>query len=54
MARVLVTGAAGQVGTEMVAALRERYGTDSVVASDIHEPDGEFDRGSFRLLDVTP
>lgn len=53
MRRVLVTGAAGQVGTEMVAALRERYGADNVVASDVREPAGESDRGSFRPLDVT-
>jgi nucleoside-diphosphate-sugar epimerase len=35
MKRILVTGALGQIGTELVAALRERYGQDRVVASDI-------------------
>lgn len=53
MSRVLVTGAAGQVGTEMVTALRERYGVDSVLASDVREPAAGSGSGPFRLLDVT-
>jgi uncharacterized protein YbjT (DUF2867 family) len=35
MRRVLVTGAAGQIGAELVPALREALGADSVVASDL-------------------
>ncbi|MBW2272555.1 MAG: L-threonine 3-dehydrogenase [Deltaproteobacteria bacterium] len=35
MGRILVTGAAGQIGSELVPALRERYGADRVVASDL-------------------
>src|SRR5688572_27855490 len=38
MKRILVTGAAGQVGTELVPALRERYGNNAVLASDIRRP----------------
>ena len=34
---VLVTGALGQIGTELVAALRQRHGTDSVIATDLRE-----------------
>ncbi|MEM4366885.1 MAG: NAD-dependent epimerase/dehydratase family protein [Candidatus Anstonellales archaeon] len=29
--KILVTGAAGQIGSELVPALRERYGTESVI-----------------------
>lgn len=53
MRRILVTGAAGQVGTEMVVALRERYGEGSVLATDLREPHGGWDGGPFERLDVT-
>lgn len=33
MKRILVTGAAGQLGSELVPALRSRYGPDNVVAA---------------------
>jgi len=32
--RILITGAFGQIGTELIVALREKYGKDSVVAFD--------------------
>jgi nucleoside-diphosphate-sugar epimerase len=51
MKRILVTGAAGQVGTELVPALRARFGSDAVLATDIREPAGGGD-GPFRTLDV--
>ena len=35
--RILVTGALGQIGTELTEALRERYGADAVVASDVRD-----------------
>jgi len=35
MGRTLVTGALGQIGSELVVALRERYGADQVVATDM-------------------
>jgi len=39
--KVLVTGAAGQIGSELISALRERYGNQNVVASDINREAGE-------------
>jgi len=53
MNRIVVTGAAGQVGSEMVAVLRGRYGSDAVLATDIREPGDAAVSGAFRILDVT-
>ncbi|MDE0913026.1 MAG: NAD-dependent epimerase/dehydratase family protein [Candidatus Poseidoniales archaeon] len=52
--RILVTGALGQIGTELVEALRAKYGPDAVVASDLREmPDHPVVRsGPFRHLSV--
>lgn len=38
MNRILVTGALGQLGTELVPALAARYGAETVIASDIRYP----------------
>jgi len=35
--RILIIGACGQIGTELTSKLRENYGKDAVVASDIRE-----------------
>ncbi len=51
MNRIVVTGAAGQIGTEMVARLREEYGTDAVLATDIRSVG--FELGPFAFVDVT-
>jgi nucleoside-diphosphate-sugar epimerase len=52
MKRILVTGAAGQVGTELVPALRARFGVAAVLATDLHEPDGgALLDGEFAVLD---
>ena len=52
MKRILVTGAAGQVGTELVPALRAAYGEDAVLASDVRRPDsGSLTEGPFEVLD---
>lgn len=49
MKRILVTGALGQVGTELVPALRSRYGQDAVLATDIKA--GRDGSGPFEVLD---
>jgi nucleoside-diphosphate-sugar epimerase len=52
MTRILVTGAAGQVGTELVPALRAAYGVSAVLASDVRAPAAADQAdGPFRILD---
>jgi len=54
MGTILVTGAAGQIGSELVLALREKYGADRVVASDIRIPAAPATpAGPFEHLDCT-
>src|SRR5687767_3296294 len=50
--KILVTGALGQIGSELVPALRARYGEDQVVASDIRMPARGTD-GPFEFVDTT-
>jgi nucleoside-diphosphate-sugar epimerase len=50
--KILVTGALGQIGSELVPALRARYGEDRVVASDIRMPPRGTD-GPFEFVDTT-
>jgi nucleoside-diphosphate-sugar epimerase len=50
MKRIVVTGAAGQVGTELVPALRARYGDSAVLSTDLREP-GNTASGPFRQVD---
>jgi len=52
--RILVTGADGQIGSELTSVLRGRYGAENVVATDIKEPVPTLrDEGPFEFLDVT-
>ena len=52
MEKILVTGALGQLGTELVTALQQKYGFDHVIVTDIHPPADENFEGVFELLDV--
>jgi len=54
MKRILVTGAGGQVGTELVPALRAVYGSDAVLATDVREPSADLRHaGPWSRLDCT-
>ena len=51
---ILVTGALGQIGSELVPALRARYGAQRVIATDIRMPPrGTADLGPFDFVDTT-
>ncbi|RKX27290.1 MAG: L-threonine 3-dehydrogenase [Candidatus Zixiibacteriota bacterium] len=54
MKQILVTGSVGQIGSELTHALRERYGEENVVATDIRMPSDTRlrDAGPFEFLDV--
>jgi nucleoside-diphosphate-sugar epimerase len=53
MGKILVTGALGRVGRELVPALRDRYGVDRVVASDNRAMPADGSPGPFEPLDCT-
>ncbi|NKB58478.1 MAG: NAD-dependent epimerase/dehydratase family protein [Alphaproteobacteria bacterium] len=53
MQNILVTGANGQIGSELVPALRNRYGIERVIASDIRSPPNANNDGPFEHLDCT-
>ena len=53
MENILVIGASGQIGSELVVELRKVYGDEHVWATDIKEPPADVrDSGPFQLLDV--
>lgn len=50
---ILVLGAAGQIGTDLVTTLRATYGGDKVIATDVKEQPGLLSEGGpFYQLDV--
>ncbi len=53
MKKILVTGSLGQIGSELVVALRKSYGKDNVIATDIRYIENEVTTGGpFEILDV--
>jgi nucleoside-diphosphate-sugar epimerase len=53
MERILIIGAAGQIGSELTLKLREVYGNENVFATDVKDaPQDIREGGPFQLLDV--
>ena len=54
MKKIIVTGALGQIGSELITKLRSEYGADNVLATDIrHSQTDTAVDGPFEILDVT-
>lgn len=55
MKKILITGALGQIGSELTLLMRKIYGADNVVISDIKKegPAEVIDGGPFEIIDVT-
>ena len=54
MAKTLIVGACGQIGSELTATLRQKHGKDTIIASDIREGSAELmASGPFEVLDAT-
>jgi nucleoside-diphosphate-sugar epimerase len=53
MKNILITGALGQIGSELAEALRERYGTEHVIVTDVRDDVNRevVESGPFQLLD---
>jgi threonine 3-dehydrogenase len=50
--RILMTGSNGQIGTELSALLRKRYGVNNVVTTDLKAPTTTLVNGPFEELDI--
>lgn len=53
MKKILITGANGQIGSELALKLREIYGRSNVIASDIRESSESDTDIPFAIVDVT-
>lgn len=54
MKKIMVTGALGQIGSELITKLRKEYGDDNVLATDIRRDEKQITgAGPFEVLDVT-
>jgi len=54
MKRILVTGATGQIGSELTLELRKEYGKDNVIAAGHkRKPSESLEAGPFEYVDVT-
>ncbi len=55
MKKILVTGANGQIGSELTLVLRKKYGAENVIASDVRHnpPKAIAQSGPYEVIDVT-
>lgn len=54
MKRILIVGAGGQIGSELTKLLREKYGNDNVICSDLRPLKGEiYESGPIERIDST-
>ncbi len=55
MKKILITGSLGQIGSELTLHLRNIYGDENVVASDLKPrvPAGALENGPYEVIDVT-
>ncbi len=54
MKKILITGATGQIGTELILELRKKYGVENVIAVGHSRPaSGDLSIGPFESCDVT-
>jgi len=52
--KILITGAFGQIGTELTTNLREKYGVNNVIAADIKKSTPEIRKlGPYQYIDIT-
>lgn len=52
MCKILITGACGQLGSELIIRLRAIHGNENVIASDIRQPSEDILAGPFEYIDV--
>ncbi|MEI8192260.1 MAG: NAD-dependent epimerase/dehydratase family protein [Flavobacteriia bacterium] len=53
MAKTIIIGACGQIGTELTLALRQKYGNDQVIAADLKETCPEIlNEGPYVQMDI--
>jgi nucleoside-diphosphate-sugar epimerase len=55
MKKILITGALGQIGSELTVKMRELYGKDNVIISDVEKKSGKEDlteSGPFEIINV--
>jgi nucleoside-diphosphate-sugar epimerase len=54
MKKILVTGALGQIGSELIFELKKKYGNDNVIASDVRAdaPAKITESGPYEVIDV--